>query len=139
MTRSPRPITHLAGATLNLVTTPKTSPLSHIKPNNTSKTAAQEKIFVRFDPPYTYLTRLDPTFSNPLEKPDHMCYTWYMTDVPSPKSWHQQPDEPPDWFNRFHTYLTLGPSRTLESALGLRANSKSTSSSTVSKQAAKWR
>ena len=62
-----------------------------------------------------------------------------MTDDSSPKSWHQQPDEPTDWFNRFHTYLTLGPTHTLESALGLRANSKSTSSSTVSKQAAKWR
>ena len=34
-----------------------------------------------------------------------------MTDVSSPKSWQQQPDEPPEWYNRFHNYLTLGPSQ----------------------------
>ncbi len=34
-----------------------------------------------------------------------------MTDDSSPKSWQQQPDEPPEWYNRFHTYLTLGPSQ----------------------------
>ena len=34
-----------------------------------------------------------------------------MTDDSSPKSWQQQPDEPPVWYNRFHNYLTLGPSQ----------------------------
>ena len=62
-----------------------------------------------------------------------------MTDAPSPKARQPLPDEPPKWYVRFHTYLTLGPSCTLESPLGLRANSKRTSSSILSIQAAKWR
>ena len=61
-----------------------------------------------------------------------------MTDDSSPKSWHQQPDEPPDWFNRFHTYLTLGPSRTLPAAYREWANSKGSPSSTASQQSTKW-
>ena len=61
-----------------------------------------------------------------------------MTDDSSPKSWHQQPDEPPDWFNRFHTYLTLGPSRTLTAAYREWANSKGSPSSTASQQYNKW-
>jgi len=44
----------------------------------------------------------------------------------------------PNWYNRFHTHLTLGPSHTHASAPGLSANSKRTSAS-VSEQAAKWR
>ena len=62
-----------------------------------------------------------------------------MTDDSSPKSWHQQPDEPPDWFNRFHTYLTLGPSRTLTAAYREWAKSKGSPSSTASQQYNKWR
>ena len=61
-----------------------------------------------------------------------------MTDDSSPKSWHQQPDEPPDWFNRFHTYLTLGPSRTLTAAYREWAKSKGSPSSTASQQYNKW-
>jgi len=62
-----------------------------------------------------------------------------MENFSSPKPQQLLPNEPPKWYVGFHTYLTLGPSRTLESALGLRANSKRTSSSTLSIQAAKWR
>ena len=62
-----------------------------------------------------------------------------MTDDASPKLWQPQPDEPPEWYDRFHTYLTLGPSRTLESAFRVRANSNGSPSGTVSRLAAKWR
>ena len=62
-----------------------------------------------------------------------------MTDDTSPKPRQPLPDEPPVWYNLFHTYLTLGPSRTLESAFRVRANNSGSPSGTVSKQAAKWR
>ena len=75
----------------------------------------------------------------PLENPDHMCYKKEMTDDTSPKSWRQQPDEPPNWYDRFHTYLTLGTTRTLTSAFRMWANNSGSPSSTVSKQASKWR
>ena len=58
--------------------------------------------------------------------------------IPLPNPEHQQPDEPPDWYNRFHTYLTLGPSRTLTAAYREWANSKGSPSSTASQQYNKW-
>ena len=67
-----------------------------------------------------------------------MCYTEEMTDAPSPKPWQQQPNDPPKWYDRFHTYLTLGPTRTLTSAFHMWANNSGSPSGTVSKQAAKW-
>ena len=39
-----------------------------------------------------------------------------MTDDTSPKSWQPQPDEPPEWYDRFEIYLSLGPSRSLAAA-----------------------
>jgi len=62
-----------------------------------------------------------------------------MTEDTSPKPWHQLPDEPPDWYDRFHTYLTLGPSRSLTAAFRKWADSKGSPSSTTSQQYHKWR
>ena len=62
-----------------------------------------------------------------------------MTDDSSPKLWQPQPEEPPEWYNRFHIYLTMGPSRTLTAAYRIWADSHSKLSGTVSKQAANWR
>ncbi len=62
-----------------------------------------------------------------------------MTDDNSPKPWKQQSDEPPVWYNRFHTYLTLGPTRTLTTDYRMWANNSGTPTSTVSKQPARWR
>ncbi len=62
-----------------------------------------------------------------------------MTDNPAPKPWDKQPDEPPEWFNRFHIYLTLGPSRTLLAAYHEWSGSKGNHSSTVNKRSKEWR
>ena len=62
-----------------------------------------------------------------------------MTDDTSPKILTPAARRTPVWYDRFHTYLTLGPTRTLESAFRVRANSNGSPSGTVSKQAAKWR
>ena len=67
---------------------------------NTPRTAPQEE-----NPPT--LTRI---FRTPLEKPDHMCYTYHMTNYTLSKHCQPQPNESPNWYNRFHTYLTLEPS-----------------------------
>ena len=62
-----------------------------------------------------------------------------MTDDTSPKPWDQQPDEPPEWHNRFHIFLTLGPSRTLTAAFHEWSGSDGKHSSTVSQRAKEWR
>ncbi len=62
-----------------------------------------------------------------------------MTEDTSPKPWHQQPDEPPDWYDRFHAFLNLGPSRSLTAAYRKWANSTGKPSSTTSQQYHKWR
>ena len=62
-----------------------------------------------------------------------------MTDNSAPKPWDKQPDEPPEWFNRFHIYLTLGPSRTLLAAYHEWSGSKGNHSSTVNKRSKEWR
>ena len=61
-----------------------------------------------------------------------------MTDDSSPKPWQPQPEEPPEWYNRFHIYLTLGPSRTLAAAYREWANSDGKPSGAASRQSAKW-
>ena len=62
-----------------------------------------------------------------------------MTNYTLSKYFQPRPNNSPEWCNCFHTYLTLGQSRTLKSALGSQSTSNSTLSSTVSKQTAKWR
>lgn len=61
-----------------------------------------------------------------------------MTETASPKPWEQQPDEPPEWYDRFHTYLTLGPSRSLTAAYRAWADSKGNPSKTASNRYNKW-
>ena len=68
-----------------------------------------------------------------------MCYTIEMTEASPPKPWHQLPDEPPDWYDRFHTFLNLGPSRSLTAAYREWTNSNGKPSSTSSHQYHKWR
>ncbi len=62
-----------------------------------------------------------------------------MTDDTSPKPWDQQPDEPLVWYNRFHIYLTLGPSRSFTAAFHEWSGSDGKHSSTVSQRAKEWR
>ena len=61
-----------------------------------------------------------------------------MTETASPKPWEPQPDEPPEWYDRFHTYLTLGPSRSLTAAYRAWADSRGNPSQTASQQYNKW-
>ena len=61
-----------------------------------------------------------------------------MTDDNSPKLWQPQPDEPPVWYNRFHIYLKLGPSRTLPTAYRIWAGSQGRPSRTTRKQSTNW-
>ncbi len=68
-----------------------------------------------------------------------MCYTKKMTDDSSPKAWEQQPNEPPNWYNRFEIYLGLGPSRTPTAAYRIWTGGNSKLSSTASKRAKEWR
>ena len=69
-----------------------------------------------------------------------MRYTKEMTNDTSPKAWEQQPDEPPNWYNRFEIYLGLGPSRTPTAAYRIwTGGSNSKLSSTASKRAKEWR
>ena len=60
-----------------------------------------------------------------------------MTENTLPRSWQPQPDEPPEWVDRFHIYPVLGPSRTLAAASRVWTNSDSKPSSSVSNQAKK--
>ena len=62
-----------------------------------------------------------------------------MTDDNSPKPWEQQPDEPPVWYNRFHIYLKLGPSRTLPTAYRIWTGSHGRPSKTARNKAKEWR
>ena len=62
-----------------------------------------------------------------------------MTDKTSPKAWDKQPDEPPNWYNRFEIYLGLGPSRTPTAAYRIWTGGNSKLSSTASKRAKEWR
>ena len=62
-----------------------------------------------------------------------------MTDGTTPKDWEQQPDEPPKWYNLFHIFLRLGPSRTITAAYRIWAGGNSKLSSTASKRAKEWR
>ena len=62
-----------------------------------------------------------------------------MTENTLPKPWQPQPDEPPEWSDRFHVYLMLGPSRTLAAAFRAWTNSDGSPSGTASKQAKEWR
>ena len=62
-----------------------------------------------------------------------------MTDDNSPKPWQQQPDEPPVWYNRFHIYLKLSPSRTLPTAYRIWTGSHGRPSKTARNKAKKWR
>ena len=68
-----------------------------------------------------------------------MCYTPDVTDASSPKPLQPQPDEPPEWYDRFHLYLTLGPSRSLSAAYRIWTDSHGKPSGTASKQFALWR
>ncbi len=61
-----------------------------------------------------------------------------MTNYTLPKNHQPQPDRSSDWYNRFHIYLSSGPSRTLKSAFHASTGSKSTPSATAGNQAAKW-
>ena len=67
-----------------------------------------------------------------------MCYTTDMTNDSSPKPWQPQPEEPPEWYNRFHIFLNMGPSRTLAAAYREWANSDGKPSGAASRQSAKW-
>ena len=62
-----------------------------------------------------------------------------MTDDTFPKPWQQQPDEPPNWYDRFHTYLTLGPTRTLAAAYRIWAGSQGRPSRTAREQSTNWK
>ena len=62
-----------------------------------------------------------------------------MTDDNSPKLWQPQPDEPPVWYNRFHIYLKLGPSRTLPTAYRIWTGSHGRPSRTARNKAKEWR
>ena len=62
-----------------------------------------------------------------------------MTENTTPQPWKQQPDEPSDWYDRFHVYLMLGPSRTLTAAFRAWAKSRSTPSGALIGHARKWR
>ncbi len=104
------------------------------------KSRLKKNFFARFYPTYTYLTRLDPTFPLLPKNAVHMRYTKEMTNDTSPKAWEQQPDEPPNWYNRFEIYLGLGPSRTPTAAYRIwTGGSNSKLSSTASKRAKEWR
>ena len=39
-----------------------------------------------------------------------------MNNSQSPKPWHPMPDEPPEWYDHFHTFMSLPPPRTLSAA-----------------------
>lgn len=62
-----------------------------------------------------------------------------MTNYTSSKNCQIYPNKSPEWYDRFHTYLTFGQSRTLTSARRVWANSNSSPTGTAGKQAAKWR
>ncbi len=62
-----------------------------------------------------------------------------MTENTTPQPWKQQPDEPSDWYDRFHVYLMLGPSRTLTAAFRAWAKSRGTPSGALIERARKWR
>ena len=61
-----------------------------------------------------------------------------MTNFTISKQCQPQPIEPPEWYNRFHIYLTLGPSRTITAALRNWTGSKSKPSITRCRQADAW-
>ena len=67
-----------------------------------------------------------------------MCYTSVMTDETAPKPWEQQPDEPPEWYERFHVYLNLGSSRSLSAAFRAWAGSTGKHSGAVSNVSKEW-
>ena len=62
-----------------------------------------------------------------------------MTENTPPKLCQPQPGEPPEWDDRFHIYLMLGPSRTLAAASRSWTNSGGNHAGAVSKHAANWR
>ena len=62
-----------------------------------------------------------------------------MTNYSLLKHCRSKPNKSSKWFNRFHTYLTSGPTRTLTSAFRAWNNSNPSPTGTAGKQAAKWR
>ncbi|MCY3897643.1 MAG: hypothetical protein OXF86_03670 [Caldilineaceae bacterium] len=57
----------------------------------------------------------------------------------SPKSWEQQPGEPPKWYSRFRTFLRLGPSRSLAGAYRAWTGGQGRPSQTARKRHKEWR
>ena len=62
-----------------------------------------------------------------------------MTNYTLSKNCLLHPNKSPEWYDRFHTYLTSVPSRSFTAALRAWKNSNSKPTSTAGKQAAKWR
>ncbi len=62
-----------------------------------------------------------------------------MTENKSPKAWERQPDEPLKWFDRFHTYLAMGPTRNLAAAYRSWSGSRGSLSGTAGRKARQWR
>lgn len=62
-----------------------------------------------------------------------------MTENNSLKPWERQPDEPLEWFDRFHIYLSLGPSRNLTAAFRIWSGSQGDLSGTAGQKAKEWR
>lgn len=62
-----------------------------------------------------------------------------MTDITSPKPWDREPDEPVEWYDRFHIYMTLPSPRTLIAAYRKWTGNNGDPSSTAREMAARWR
>ncbi len=62
-----------------------------------------------------------------------------MTNYSLPKHFQPHPNKSPEWYNRFHTYLTSRPSRSFTAAFRAWKNSNPSPNSTAGKQAAKCR
>ena len=62
-----------------------------------------------------------------------------MTDIALSNPWDRQPDEPLEWYARFHIFLMLGPSRTITAAFRTWTDSDGSLSGTASKMASDWR
>ena len=62
-----------------------------------------------------------------------------MNNSQSPKPWLPMPDEPPEWYDHFHTFMSLPPPRTLSAAYRKWTGSDGRPSGAVHEHAKKWR